>query len=153
MTPYWQSDCGRAIIYTGDCLDVIPHLKEEMFHAIVTDPPYNLSFMGNSWDSHRESFQEWMRVRAEKMLKVVRPGAYILSFGGTRVWHRMCCGIEDAGWEIKDMIFWLYSTGFPKGLDISKAIDKEYGAVREETNVVKRISALGGILHRDSVGS
>ena len=153
MTPYWQSDCGRAIIYTGDCLDVIPHLKEEMFHAIVTDPPYNLSFMGNSWDSHRESFQDWMRVRAEKMLKVVRPGAYILSFGGTRVWHRMCCGIEDAGWEIKDMIFWLYSTGFPKGLDISKAIDKEYGAVREETNVVKRNSALGGILHRDSVGS
>ena len=133
LEPYWKSDCGRAVVYLGDCLKVMEGMERNQFHAVVTDPPYNLSFMNNAWDSYRTGvqFQEWFLRRAEEMLRVAKPGAHLLSFGGSRMWHRMACAVEDAEWEIRDTIMWLYGSGFPKSQDLSKAIDKMLGAERE----------------------
>lgn len=179
IQPYWRSECGRAVVYVGDNVQVMAELPEECFHAIVTDPPYGLEFMGREWDapwrneggfntsqsedktgrgsskyvgtpsSHNRPnygnktrrkvdarerradelenegkanylrhnveyvydsnlFQQWFKDRAEQMLRVAKPGAHLLSFGGTRMWHRTACAIEDAGFEIRDTIMWVY---------------------------------------------
>jgi site-specific DNA-methyltransferase (adenine-specific) len=112
-------------IYHGDCREILPQLKGT---GIITDPPYELGFMGKSWDKQGVSFQRetWQIIR-ESCLS----GSMLLSFGGTRTFHRIACAIEDAGWELRDTIMWLYGSGFPKSLDISKAIDKMAGARRE----------------------
>ena len=122
MKPYYENELGK--LYHGDALDILPHL--EPADAIVTDPPYGLSFMGKSWDHGVPGREFWEAVQA-------KPGAFMLAFGGTRTVHRLTCAIEDAGWEIRDCIMWLYGSGFPKSLDISKAIDKSAGAERELT--------------------
>ncbi len=113
-------------IHHGDCREILPSLDKGS--AIVTDPPYELGFMGKSWDSKGISFQKetWQIIRDSCF-----PGAMLLSFGGTRTFHRIACAIEDAGWEIRDTIAWVYGSGFPKSLDISKAIDKQAGIKRE----------------------
>lgn len=98
-----------ARVLTGDCLDVMPTLALSSVDAIVTDPPYGLSFMGKHWDHGVPSAVVWAQA-----LRVTKPGAYLLAFGGTRTFHRMTCAIEDAGWEIHDVISWLYGSGFPK---------------------------------------
>lgn len=95
--------------------------------AVVTDPPYGLSFMGKKWDYDVPSVEIW-----EQCLRVLKPGGYLLAFAGTRTQHRMAVRIEDAGFEIRDMIAWMYGSGFPKSLDVSKAIDKAAGAEREK---------------------
>jgi DNA modification methylase len=117
MKPYWTD--GERTIYFGDCREILPEL--DRVSAIVTDPPYELGFMGKSWDSKGISFQKetWQIIR-----NVCLSGASLLSFGGTRTFHRIACAIEDAGWEIRDTLMWVYGSGFPKSLDISKAIDK-----------------------------
>ena len=117
MTPYYQDKW--VTIYHGDCREILPQLDKAS--AIVTDPPYELGFMGKSWDSKGISFQKetWQIIR-----KSCLSGAPLLSFGGTRTFHRIACAIEDAGWEIRDTLMWVYGSGFPKSLDISKAIDK-----------------------------
>jgi len=117
-------------LYCGDCLDVLPTLAENSVDTIVTDPPYGLGFMGKDWDRGVPGVPFWV-----EMLRVVKPGAMLLAFGGTRTFHRLTCAIEDAGWEIRDCVMWLYGSGFPKSHDISKAIDKEAGAEREVTGV------------------
>jgi site-specific DNA-methyltransferase (adenine-specific) len=94
--------------------------------SIVTDPPYGLSFMGKRWDYDVPSEEIW-----RECLRVLRPGGHLLAFAGTRTQHRMAVRIEDAGFEIRDMIAWVYGSGFPKSLDVSKAIDKAAGAERE----------------------
>ncbi len=94
--------------------------------SIVTDPPYGLSFMGKKWDYDVPSVEVW-----EECLRVLKPGGHLLAFAGTRTQHRMAVRIEDAGFEIRDMIAWVYGSGFPKSLDVSKAIDKAAGAERE----------------------
>jgi DNA modification methylase len=96
--------------------------------AVVTDPPYELAFMGKRWDAQGVAFQvaTW-----GEALRVLKPGGHLLAFGGTRTSHRMVCAIEDAGFEIRDSICWLYGSGFPKSLDVSKALDKAAGAERE----------------------
>jgi DNA modification methylase len=114
------------MIYTGDCLDVLKTLPADSVDAIVTDPPYGLSFMGKRWDYDVPSEAIW-----RECLRVLKPGGYLLAFAGTRTQHRMAVRIEDAGFEIRDMIAWVYGSGFPKSLDVSKAIDKAAGAVRE----------------------
>ena len=140
-------------------------LKENSVDAIVTDPPYALGFMGKAWDtydttvnkgsfkigtgSHPQGyvgcdlngFQKFCNKWAKECLRILKPGGFLLSFGGTRTYHRMVCGIEDAGFEIRDTISWFYCSGFPKSLNIGKAIDKIKGNEREVVGIDKaRIS-------------
>jgi DNA modification methylase len=115
-------------ILLGNNLDILPTLPDNSVDSIVTDPPYELGFMGKKWDSSgiAYSVELW-----QQCLRVLKPGGHLLSFGGTRTWHRVAVGIEDAGFEIRDSMAWLYGSGFPKSLDVSKAIDKQAGAERE----------------------
>ena len=100
--------------------------------AVVTDPPYSLSFMGHEWDTFRPAeYEAWCEKWAAECLRVLKPGGHLLAFGGTRTYHRLACGIEDAGFEIRDSLHWIYGSGFPKSLDVSKAIDKAADAERE----------------------
>ena len=115
-------------ILHGDCRDVLRTLPDASVDSVVTDPPYELGFMGKKWD--RTGVANDVRVWAE-CLRVLKPGGHLLSFGGTRTWHRMACAVEDAGFEMRDTIAWLYGSGFPKSLDVGKAIDKAAGAERE----------------------
>ena len=124
---------NKSVIHTGDCIEVLADLPAESIHAIVTDPPYGLAFMGNSWDDFEpKEYQEWCEEWATKAKRVLKPGGHMLAFSGTRTYHRLACGIEDAGFEIRDKIDWLYGSGFPKALDVSKAIDKQADAEREK---------------------
>jgi hypothetical protein len=115
-------------VLTNDCRAAMAAMAEASADAIVTDPPYGLSFMGKDWDRAVPGPDYW-----REALRVAKPGAHLLAFGGTRVWHRLAVAIEDAGWEVRDTIMWLHGQGFPKSLDVSKAIDKEAGAEREVT--------------------
>jgi site-specific DNA-methyltransferase (adenine-specific) len=114
----------------GDCLDVLPTLADASVDSIVTDPPYELGFMGKGWDRSgiANSGELWC-----KALRVLKPGGHLLAFSGSRTYHRMVCAIEDAGFEIRDQIMWVYGSGFPKSHDVSKGIDKAAGAEREVT--------------------
>lgn len=112
-------------LHCGDCLDILPTLPAQSVDTVITDPPYGLSFMGKDWDHGIPGVQFW-----REALRVAKPGAMLLAFGGSRTFHRLTCAIEDAGWEIRDCLMWLYGSGFPKSLDISKAIDKAAGAER-----------------------
>ena len=104
----------------------------EPFDAILCDPPYELGFMGKSWDSTGISNDAEMWA---ELLRICKPGAFLLAFSGSRTYHRMACAIEDAGFEIRDMIEWVYGSGFPKSLDIGKAVDKLQGNEREDLGV------------------
>ena len=149
---YAQGDKWR--LYQGDCREEMRKFRENFFGSAITDPPYDLTagkkggtgvaslnpnspagrsrigtgFMGKKWDGTGVAFrpETWAEV-----LRVVKPGGMLFAFGGTRTYHRLACAIEDAGWEIRDCIMWLYGSGFPKSLDISKAMDKSAGAERE----------------------
>jgi site-specific DNA-methyltransferase (adenine-specific) len=118
----------NAVVFHGSNLDVLPTLPDNSVDAIVTDPPYELGFMGKSWDSSgiAYSVELW-----QECLRVLKPGGHLLAFGGSRTWHRIAVAIEDAGFDVRDSIAWLYGSGFPKSLDISKAIDKAAGVERE----------------------
>ena len=109
-------------VITGDCRDIMRGMDENSVDAIVTDPPYGLSFMGKGWDKGVPGVEFW-----EEALRVAKPGTHLLAFGGTRMVHRLAVAIEDAGWEIRDRIHWVYGSGFPKSHNISKAIDKAAG--------------------------
>jgi DNA modification methylase len=152
VKPY-HSDNG-ATLYHGDCLAVLAALPENSVDTVITDPPYHLTtgknggtgaaslnpnspagrsrigtgFMGKAWDGGDVAFrpETWAAV-----LRVAKPGAMLLAFGGSRTFHRLTCAIEDGGWEIRDCLSWLYGSGFPKSLDISKAMDKAAGVRRE----------------------
>lgn len=106
----------------GDCLKVMSTMEEGAVDAIVTDPPYGISMMGNQWDHSVPGTPFW-----KEALRVAKPGAHLLAFGGTRTYHRLVCAIEDAGWEIRDCLMWVYGSGWPKSLDVAKAIDKAKG--------------------------
>jgi DNA modification methylase len=119
MSVYFADE--QVTVYHGDCLDVLAGMPDASVDAVVTDPPYELAFMGKSWDASGVAFQPatW-----ELCLRVLKPGGHLLAFGGSRTWHRLACAIEDAGFELRDSIAWLYGSGFPKSLDVSKAIDR-----------------------------
>jgi DNA modification methylase len=106
-------------VYEGDCLDVMREFPDNCIDSIITDPPYGLQFMGKDWDYGLPGAPYW-----REALRVAKPGATLLAFGGSRTYHRLTCAIEDAGWEIRDCIMWVYGSGFPKSTDISKQLDK-----------------------------
>ena len=152
MGPYYADE--SVTLYYGDCLDVLRELPDSSVDSVVTDPPYGLEFMGRDWDgadgfrrslnsadagrdnvfgrTSRKSpeyralhtFQEWCQQWATECLRILKPGGHLVAFGGSRTWHRLAAAVEDAGFEIRDSIAWLYGSGFPKSMDVSKAIDK-----------------------------
>lgn len=140
MDPYFVSD--GVTIYHGDCRYIIATLPDNSIDAVVTDPPYELGFMGKSWDSSGIAYNVdlW-----QECLRVLKPGGHLLAFGGTRTYHRLACAIENAGFEIRDSIHWLYGSGFPKSMNVSKAIDKAAGVERERQETQKREQPSVGI--------
>jgi len=157
VKPYYEA--GPATLFHGDCIEVMRELPDASVHAVVTDPPYGISFMGKQWDQPGQfgstsrrgggpnlrrgdanaaleagrydlspaamvNFQRWCEAWAAECLRLLKPGGHLLSFGGSRTWHRLAAGIEDAGFEIRDSVAWIYAQGFPKSLDVSKAIEK-----------------------------
>jgi len=144
-------------VIQGDCIEVLKRIPDNSIDTIITDPPYGLEFMGKEWDRlwdkrantdyRRKGFgkgvlsapvymagaqaQEFHFKWASEVLRVAKPGAILLAFGGSRTWHRLACGLEDAGWIIKDTLMWIYGSGFPKSLNIGKFIDKLLGNERE----------------------
>ena len=138
-------DQQGVAIHHGDSLDVLRTLPDNSVDAVVTDPPYALGFMGQKWDTHTPGgFQHWCELWSAECLRVLKPGGHLLAFGGTRTYHRLTSGIEDAGFEIRDSLHWIYGSGFPKSLDVSKAIDKAAGAEREVVGVSPYASLRGG---------
>ena len=132
-------------IIHGDCLDKLKELEDNSIDSIVTDPPYELGFMGKSWDSTgiANNVDMW-----KECLRVLKPGGHLLAFSGTRTYHRMASAIEDAGFEVRDMVEWVYGSGFPKSLNIGKAVDKLQGNEREtireyETHDIRNNALLG----------
>lgn len=137
-------------IYHGKMEEVLKNFPDNCCDSIVTDPPYGLKFMGMHWDYKVPSVQEWTEA-----IRVLKPGGFLLSFGGTRTYHRMVVNIEDAGFEIRDQIQWLYGSGFPKSLDISQAIDKLAGVEREVIGIGKSgktRNIMDAALHPESFG-
>lgn len=110
-------------IIVGDCLIKLKELEDNSIDSIVTDPPYELGFMGKSWDNTGIANNPKMW---EECLRVLKPGGHLLAFSGTRTYHRMAVAIEDAGFEVRDMIEWVYGSGFPKSLNIAKSFEKDY---------------------------
>jgi len=145
--PYYSD--SSVTLHHGDCLDVLRTMPDASVDAIVTDPPYGLGFMGKGWDDLPPGLP-W----ATECLRVLKPGGHLLAFGGSRTWHRLACAVEDAGFEIRDSIAWLYGSGFPKSLDVSKAIDRAAGAERAVVGLADRKTSLGsaGVLGASNFG-
>jgi site-specific DNA-methyltransferase (adenine-specific) len=127
----------------GDCLDVLASMPDASVDSVVTDPPYLIGFMGKGWDA-ADGIAGQPEVWAE-CLRVLKPGGHLLAFGATRTYHRMTVAIEDAGFEIRDSLHWCYGSGFPKSLDVSKAIDKAAGAEREVVGTKKAVPGVAFI--------
>lgn len=144
LEPFYSR--GGITIYVGDNREVLPHISP--VHAVVTDPPYGLSFMGKGWDHSVPGVEFWQAIMAAML-----PGAHLLAFGGTRTYHRMAVAIEDAGYEIRDTLQWLYGSGFPKSHDVSKAIDKMAGAEREVVGHEDIRSRYDGVARNGSTAS
>jgi len=117
-------------VYLGDCLKVMRRIPDNSYSAILTDPPYGLFFMNKDWDKALPSKYIW-----QQAFRILKPGGVLLCFGGTRTYHRLACMIEDAGFELKDCIMWLYGSGFPKSHAIGKSIDKKFGKERKVLGV------------------
>ena len=142
------------MIKVGNCINLMSEMDDCSVDSIVTDPPYELGFMSKAWDSTGVAYQVevW-----QECLRVLKHGGHLLAFGGSRTYHRLACAIEDAGFEIRDQIMWVYGSGFPKSLNVGKAIDKAAGAEREVVGYSKGVGVssednkFGGI-NRGAVG-
>jgi len=126
-------------LYNGDCLEVMKKLPDNSVDSIVTDAPYGLKFMGKKWDYEIPSVEIW-----QEAIRVLKPGGHLLSFGGSRTYHRMAVAIEDAGFEIRDQIMWVYGSGFPKSHNIGKSVDKLQGNEREDLGVALKLGGRTG---------
>jgi hypothetical protein len=151
----------------GDCLDKLKELEDNSVDSIVTDPPYGLSFMGKDWDKVKATketqsqvvkglgagmkmttladnieFEKWVTEWSMECMRVLKPGGYMLAFGGSRMYHRLASGVENAGFEIRDQMMWIYGSGFPKSRDIGKDIEKiKVGGIKN----LKQIGTKQGI--------
>ncbi len=128
LVPYSRERDGeRMKLINADCIEAMKAMADNSVDAIVTDPPYELGFMGKSWDASGIAFniEVW-----QEALRVIKPGGHLIAFSGSRTYHRMAVAIEDAGFQIRDQIMWVYGSGFPKSHNISKAIDKQEGIWR-----------------------
>ena len=138
-------------LINADCIEAMKAMPDNSVDSIVTDPPYELGFMGKSWDASGIAFnvEVW-----REALRVIKPGGHLIAFSGSRTYHRMAVAIEDAGFQIRDQIMWVYGSGFPKSHNISKGIDKAAGAERK---VISEVAAYGiggnGILSGHSEGA
>ena len=139
-----KEQIGNATLYCADCKDVLPLLED--IDSCVTDPPYGLSFMGKRWDYDVPSVDIWTQVH-----DVLKPGSHLLSFFGSRTYHRGTIPIEDSGFEIRDQLMWLYGSGFPKSLNIGKAVDKLQGNEREVVGKRKAHDIRGNALMEATV--
>lgn len=131
------------VCHFGDCLTVMPEMAANSVDAVITDPPYGLGFMGHDWDHGVPGAHFWAEA-----LRVAKPGAYLLAFGGTRTYHRLTCAIEDAGWEIRDCLMWVYGSGFPK----SKNIEGGRGTALKPAwePIIMARKALGGTVEQNA---
>jgi hypothetical protein len=155
---------ASATLHIGDCLDVLPQLAADSFHAIVTDPPAGISFMGRDWDGDkggRDHWIAWMQQVATECLRVCKPGAHALVWALPRTSHWTATAWENAGWQVRDRVAHLFGSGFPKSLDVSKAIDRAAGAEREVVGQRDRyhdgkerqnLGAVGNMLGNNSNG-
>ena len=132
MRPHYQDDL--VTLLHGDCRQAMAALPDCSVDAVVTDPPYELAFMGKGWDASGIAYDPDVWAQA---YRVIKPGGHLLAFGGTRTWHRLAAAIEDAGFEVRDSIAWMYGSGFPKSLDVSKAIDRMKHDRHEVEQVVR----------------
>lgn len=133
----------KWVVHHGNSLDVLKTLPDSSVDSCVCDPPYELAFMGRKWDATGIAFNVdlWREV-----LRVLKPGGHLLACGGSRTHHRMTCAIEDAGFEIRDEMQWIYGSGFPKSLNVSKAIDDCLGNERPVVGVDERTNEASGIV-------
>jgi len=132
-------DLGQHKLINADCLEYMRALPGDCIDSVICDPPYGLGFMGQQWDQSVPGL-EW----AQELLRVAKPGAHAICFGGTRTYHRLAVALEDAGWEIRDCLGWVYTSGFPKSHNVSKAIDREAGAVREVVGINESVNVYAG---------
>lgn len=107
-------------LYIGDCLEVMQTMQSNSIDSVITDPPYGIKFIGNGWDRGVPGVRFWAEI-----LRISKPGALLIAFGGTRTFHRLICAIEDAGWILRDCVGWIYGSGWPKGKHIKNEIKNE----------------------------
>jgi site-specific DNA-methyltransferase (adenine-specific) len=126
MPTTFETNGLSSVLVNGDCVEVMNSLPPDSIDAIVCDPPYGLEFMGKEFDKlgSGESQERWHTAWCTEAFRVLKPGGHLLAFGGTRTFHRLACAVEDAGFEIRDSVIWCYGSGFPKSLDVSKALAK-----------------------------
>lgn len=132
-------------LHHGDCLEVLKTIPDNSIDAIVTDPPYGLKLMGKRWDHDVPSVEVW-----QECFRVLKPGGHVLSFSSSRTYHRMTVNIEDAGFEIRDMIAWIYADSMPKGRNISKSIDAEYMRANPDKYTKEDLDYLYGRVPKES---
>lgn len=117
-------------LHQGDCRDIMRTYPDQHFDAVITDPPYGISFLGEKWDTATpRGFQAWAQSWGEEALRVLKPGGYLLAFSAPRTYHRLTSGLEDAGFEIRDTVAWIRANGKPGGMDLSSAFDREAGVL------------------------
>ena len=117
-------------LHQGDCRDIMRTLPADHFDAVITDPPYGISFKGEKWDTATPTgFQAWAQSWGEEALRVLKPGGYLLAFSATRTYHRLTSGLEDAGFEIRDTMAWIYAASKPSAVDLSSAFDRDAGVL------------------------
>lgn len=128
-------------LYQGNMLDMLEVINPNSIDSIITDPPYELNFMSKNWDSSGIAFQvdTW-----KKCYEVLKPGGYLLAFGGSRTFHRIACAIEDAGFEIRDTIMWLYGSGFPKSMNLANSVESKIVNGNGNKNQFKKLDGEKG---------
>lgn len=142
-----QWDDGRIRLMPGDCRDLIAMLPDNSLDSVVTDPPYEIGFMNLGFDSTSIAFDV---ILWKDILRVLKPGGHVAAFAASRTYHRLACAIEDAGFEIRDQIDWVYASGMPHGSDARLLVDRELGA--ERTHVVGKGHAGAGYSDTNGFG-